>query len=46
MTKSEKASAVSRKRSAQNTGPKPKNVPTFAKKKDGGIINQTKMRYL
>ena len=46
MTKSEKASAVSRKRSAPNTGPKPKNVPTFAKKKDGGIINQTKMRYL
>ena len=32
MTKSQKASAVSRKRAASNTGPKPKNVATFTKK--------------
>jgi len=32
MTKSQKASAVSRKRAAGNTGPKPKNVATFTKK--------------
>jgi hypothetical protein len=32
MTKSQKASAVSRKRAASNTGPKPKNVATFKKK--------------
>jgi len=30
MTKSQKASAVKRKRQAQNTGPKPTNVRTFA----------------
>ncbi len=29
MTKSQKASAVKRKRAAQNTGPKPKNVKTY-----------------
>ena len=33
MTKSQKASAVSRKRAAGNTGPKPTNVKTFAKRK-------------
>ena len=33
MTKSQKASAVRRKRAAGNTGPKPTNVATFAKKK-------------
>ena len=32
MTKGEKASAVKRKRAAVNTGPKPTNVRTFAKK--------------
>ena len=32
MTKSQKASAVKRKRAAGNTGPKPKNVATFAKR--------------
>jgi len=32
MTKSQKASAVKRKRAAQNTGPKPKNVATFTKR--------------
>ena len=30
MTKGQKASAVRRKRQAGNTGPKPKNVKTFA----------------
>ena len=33
MTKGQKASAVRRKRQAGNTGPKPTNVKTFAKKK-------------
>ena len=33
MSKGQKRSAVSRKRAAGNTGPKPKNVATFAKKK-------------
>tara|TARA_R100000908_G_C3742556_1_gene138659 strand:- start:142 stop:402 length:261 start_codon:yes stop_codon:yes gene_type:complete len=33
MTKSQKASAVSRKRAASNTGPKPTNVATFKKRK-------------
>jgi len=32
MSASQKASAVKRKRAASNTGPKPKNVATFAKK--------------
>ena len=32
MTSSQKASAVRRKRAAGNTGPKPTNVKTFAKK--------------
>jgi len=46
MTKSQKASAVRRKRAASNTGPKPTNVATFVKRKkamNGGIINMTKM---
>ena len=33
MTKSQKASAVKRKRAAGNPGGKPTNVPTFVKKK-------------
>ena len=33
MSTSQKASAVKRKRAAGNTGPKPKNVKTFARKK-------------
>ena len=33
MSKGQKRSAVARKRAAGNTGPKPKNVATFAKKK-------------
>ena len=32
MTKSQKASAVKRKRAAGNTGPKPTNVKTFTKR--------------
>ena len=32
MTKSQKASAVARKRAAPNTGPKPTNVKTYASK--------------
>ena len=46
MTSSQKASAVKRKRAASNTGPKPTNVATFAKRKkamNGGIINMTRM---
>ena len=46
MSASQKASAVARKRQAPNTGPKPSNVSTFAKKQSGGIINQTKMKYV
>ena len=40
MTSSQKASAVRRKRQAQNTGPKPTNVKTFARKKMsiGGLV--------
>ena len=40
MTKGERASAVRRKRAAGNTGPKPTNVKTFAKRKSmsmGGL---------
>ena len=33
MTESQRASAVKRKRAAGNTGPKPTNVATFAKRK-------------
>ena len=36
MTKGQKASAVRRKRAASNTGPKPKNVRTFAS--EGGYM--------
>ncbi len=46
MTKSQKASAVKRKRAAGNPGGKPTNVATFAKRKkamNGGIINMTRM---
>ena len=39
MTKSQKASAVARKRAAPNTGPKPSNVSTFTKKYYGGMID-------
>ena len=39
MTKSEKVSAVARKRQAPNTGPKPTNVSTFTKKYYGGMID-------
>jgi hypothetical protein len=41
MSDSQRASAVKRKRAASNTGPKPTNVATFAKrdrKAIGGII--------
>ena len=42
MTKGERASAVSRKRAAGNTGPKPTNVKTFTKRtkaKECGAMN-------
>ena len=48
MTKGEKASAVKRKRAAGNTGPKPTNVATFAKrnkKANGGMIKQAQRNY-
>ena len=41
MTKSQKASAVSRKRAAGNTGPKPTNVSTFNK---GGAVGNSMIR--
>ena len=37
MPKGERASAVKRKRAAGNTGPKPTNVRTFAKRKNMGM---------
>ena len=49
MSEGQRRSAVARKRAARNTGPKPKNVATFAKRKkaaNGGIINMTTMRYI
>ena len=46
MTSSQRRSAVARKRSAGNPGGKPTNVPTFAKKQCGGIINTTKYKIL
>jgi hypothetical protein len=39
MTKSQKASAVSRKRQVSNSGPNPTNVSTFTKKYYGGMID-------
>ena len=39
MSASQKASAVSRKRAAGNTGPKPTFVKTFTKKYYGGMID-------
>ena len=48
MTDSQRASAVKRKRAAGNTGPKPTNVATFAKrskKADGGMIKQAQQNY-
>jgi hypothetical protein len=42
MSDSQRASAVRRKRAAGNTGPKPTNVRTFAKKRKsmgmGGLV--------
>ena len=38
MSEGQRRSAVQRKRAAGNTGPKPTNVATFAKKFEGGII--------
>ena len=37
MSASQRASAVKRKRAAGNTGPKPTNVKTFAKRKNMGM---------
>jgi hypothetical protein len=45
MTEGQRRSAVARKRAAANVGPKPTNVKTFSKM-SGGIIDQTRMRYL
>ena len=48
MTKSQKASAVKRKRAAGNPGGKPTNVATFTKrnkKSDGGMIKQAQRNY-
>jgi hypothetical protein len=41
MSEGQRRSAVTRKRAAGNTGPKPKNVSTFAKRKAmsaGGLV--------
>ena len=48
MTKSQKASAVKRKRAAGNPGGKPTNVATFTKrnkKANGGMIKQAQRNY-
>ena len=45
MSEGQGRSAVARKRAAANVGPKPTNVKTFSKM-SGGIIDQTRMRYL
>ena len=48
MSAGQKVSAVKRKRAASNTGPKPTNVATFAKRKkaaDGGMIKQAQQNY-
>ena len=48
MSEGQRKSAVARKRAAANVGPKPTNVPTFAKRKkaaDGGMINQAQKNY-
>ena len=48
MSDSQSARAVKRKRAAGNTGPKPTNVATFAKrnkKADGGMIKQAQKNY-
>ncbi len=42
MSKSERASAIIRKRKAGNVGPSPTNVATFTKKSQGGLINYYK----
>jgi hypothetical protein len=42
MSKSERASAIIRKRKAGNVGPTPTNVATFTKKSQGGLINYYK----
>jgi hypothetical protein len=42
MTKSEKRSAVARKRATGNTGPKPTNVETFARASTGGMMDYYK----
>jgi hypothetical protein len=42
MSASQKASAVKRKRSAPNTGPKPTFVKTLTKKYYGGLIKNIK----
>ena len=47
MSDSQRASAVRRKRAAGNTGPKPTNVKTFAKRKNarlGGLMSPTSDR--
>ena len=47
MSDSQRASAVKRKRAAGNTGPKPTNVATFAKrnkKADGGSVGNSMIR--
>ena len=47
MSASQRASAVKRKRAAGNTGPKPTNVKTFAKrdrKADGGSVGNSMIR--
>jgi hypothetical protein len=41
MSEGQRRSAVKRKRAAGNTGPKPKNVATFANRRDmrsGGLV--------
>ena len=45
MSKGERAGAVKRKQAKANQGPTPDRARTFAKKKDGGMIEQAQRDY-
>jgi hypothetical protein len=45
MSKGQRAGAVKRKQAKANQGPTPDRARTFAKKKDGGMIEQAQRNY-
>ena len=45
MSKGQRAGAVKRKQAKANQGPNPDRARTFAKKKDGGMIEQAQRNY-